>query len=391
MKRIGLFLGVQPHAGGMFQYAQSLLGSLSVIPADKYCVEVAYVGPLWKHILQDYRFSTTNLRAGKSGLVLANAIMVAQVPGPIARTFTSCFNPLAWQLASLRCDLWIFPSQDAIAYQLRLPIIATVHDLMHRYEPVFPEVAKGRRYQIREHRFRNLVTWARGVLVDSEVGRTHVVDAYGTNPEKVYPLPYIPNVAIQQISARSDFESRYILPEKFFFYPAQFWAHKNHMALISAAADIKAHCPDIHFVFAGARRHEYKKVREHATVLNMLDHITFAGYVPDADLPVFYQRARAMIMPTYFGPTNIPPLEALYYGCPVAVSGIYAMPERLGNAALYFDPRSVSSIASVLERLWLDDAVCERLKANAKEKSASWGAPQFNERFGQIIDRLLYP
>jgi len=48
-----------------------------------------------------------------------------------------------------------------------------------------------------------------------------------------------------------------------------------------------------------------------------------------------------MIMPTFFGPTNIPPLEAIAVGCPVAVSNIYGMPHQLGDAALYFNPTRV--------------------------------------------------
>lgn len=46
-------------------------------------------------------------------------------------------------------------------------------------------------------------------------------------------------------------------------------------------------------------------------------------------MPEFYRRARRMVMPTYFGPTNIPPLEANALGCPVAVSKVYGMPEQL--------------------------------------------------------------
>lgn len=44
-------------------------------------------------------------------------------------------------------------------------------------------------------------------------------------------------------------------------------------------------------------------------------------------LSFLYQKAWAMIMPSYFVPTNIPPLEAMALGCPVAVLNRYAMPE----------------------------------------------------------------
>ena len=78
-------------------------------------------------------------------------------------------------------------------------------------------------------------------------------------------------------------------------------------------------------------------------------------------MPEFYRRARAMVMPTFFGPTNIPPLEAFALGCPVAVSNIYGIPEQVGDAALLFDPNSVEEIADCIERLWQDDALCASL------------------------------
>jgi glycosyltransferase involved in cell wall biosynthesis len=106
-------------------------------------------------------------------------------------------------------------------------------------------------------------------------------------------------------------------------------------------------------------------------------------------LPEFYRRARALVMPTFFGPTNIPPLEALSCGCPVAVSNIYAMPEQLGDAALYFDPASPSEIASALERLWRDDALCARLREQGQRRIASWTPAHFARRLKAVLDDVL--
>lgn len=393
MKRIGLFLGIEPNAGGLFQYVQSLLDALSTFPTDDYQIEVAYTSQTWKTVLDNYSFSVTRLKYGKLGLQLANVIMYLHIPGVIVRRFFSVCNPIAWQLNSLKCEAWIFPAHDAISYQLRLPVIGAVHDLMHRYErlwgPSIPGVAGGFRYYVREHRFSNLVNWAKGILVDSEVGRTHIVNSYGTDPAKIYSLPFIPPPYIHQSIENRIFDSKYNLPAKFFFYPSQFWPHKNHKTLISAAATIRPECPDIQLVFTGRKKHYYEQIRDYADSIDMLDRITFTGYVPDLDIPSFYLRARALVMPTFLGPTNIPPLEALACGCPVAVSGIYAMPEQLGDAALYFDPHSVNDMASKMKQLWLDDLSCQLLKERGYKKTASWNLNQFAARLKYILDRVL--
>lgn len=389
MKCIGLFLGVQPDGGGMFQYAQSLLDALRYLPGEAYEVRVVYVGADWEGVLSGYPFRARRVPLGEWGLLLANVCMAARLPAFAAELVSSWLSPIAGSIRKLACDLWIFPAQDAVAYQLRLPILAAIHDLMHRYEPHFPEVVKGRRYLIREHRFRNLAHRSQGILVDSEMGRTHVVESYGVAPEKIFALPYVPGTRLCGVTPDDVFDMKYRLPRKFLFYPAQFWAHKNHATLLRAAASVRSRYPDIHLVFTGAPRHEYDNIVALVDGLNMRGRVTFCGYVPDVDIPGFYRRARAMVMPTFFGPTNIPPLESLLHSCPVAVSGIYGMPEQLGDAALYFDPRSADSIAAVLERLWTDDSICETLKENGKRRVAAWNHDNFALRLRQILDLLL--
>jgi glycosyltransferase involved in cell wall biosynthesis len=90
-------------------------------------------------------------------------------------------------------------------------------------------------------------------------------------------------------------------------------------------------------------------------------------------------------MPTFFGPTNIPPLEAMALGCPVAVSDIYAMPEQLNGAGLLFDPTSVEQIAAALHRLWTDDELCMDLARKGVERTKQWAQPQFTEHLRQIV------
>ena len=53
-RRIGLYLGVQTSAGGMFQYAQSILYAVSKLNSDKYNVTVVYLDDNWKVIISNF-------------------------------------------------------------------------------------------------------------------------------------------------------------------------------------------------------------------------------------------------------------------------------------------------------------------------------------------------
>jgi glycosyltransferase involved in cell wall biosynthesis len=352
--KVGVYLGVLPGAGGMFQYAQSILAALASLP-PRFEAAALYRDPTWEPYLAAY-------------------------PGIYClKTISPLFG-----IRRARRDLWIFPAQDHLAYLARVPALVAVHDLMHRYERGFPEVSAKGRYFLRELRFRGIAATAKGILVDSEFGKQQLIESYGGAPGRVHPLPYVPPAYIHA-GTPPGFDARYPLPAKFAFYPAQFWAHKNHRRLLQALAAL----PQVELILAGAKDREYEALAAFCREARVESRVHFVGRVADQDMPELYRRARCLVMPTFFGPTNIPPLEAFALGCPVAVSGIYGMPEQVGDAALTFDPRSVAGIATALGRLWSDDALCARLRDKGRERARAWDQAAFNRRFESILDAVL--
>jgi glycosyltransferase involved in cell wall biosynthesis len=214
------------------------------------------------------------------------------------------------------------------------------------------------------------------------------VESYGVVPERIHILPYVAPKYIYSHKTPDHFDNRYNLPEKFIFYPAQFWEHKNHKRLILAMGMLKDRIPDIKLVLVGSKKNAYRSTVKLAKDLNVSKNVIFLGYVPDEDLPEMYRRARALIMPTFFGPTNIPPLGAFAIGCPTAISGIYGIPGQVGDAAILFNPESVEEIAECIKRLWFDDGLCAALVKKGKEKAAKWGQQQFNDRLREIIEQI---
>lgn len=389
-KRVGLYLGVQPSAGGMFQYAQCLLQSLvNISQAGALEVVIAYGDPRWKPIIDPLHLPSVRLRHWAAGTFLARVLMSLLVPTGLARLLSRWVNPLVYELRELQCDIFIFPAQDELTWQVDEPVIGTIHDLMHRYERTFPEAGNWWRYYLREHRFRNIARQSAAILVDSELGKRHVMESYAARSERVHALPYIAPGHIHGDSERPDFDSLYQLPTKFYFYPAQFWRHKNHLRLINALLEARKTCGDMALVLAGGFRHEYALVHEQVLKVGLSDAVRFVGYVPDADVAGFYRRARGLVMPTFFGPTNIPPLEAMAMGCPVLSSGTYAMPEQCGDAALYFDPNSVEEIRDQMIRLWSDDRLYEQLSACGLKRTQVWGQLQFGQRLGDVLSDVF--
>lgn len=386
VRRLGLYLGIEPDAGGAFQYSLSMLDAVGALPRSRFEPVAVYASPAWKHFVA--RASIEGICVPISWLSALSSYAWRKLGFsiPLWRQLAARLDPRSRQLIAMQQDLWIYPAQDPMAYMLPAASLATVHDLMHRYEPRFPEVSG---YRMREIHYQAICWHAAAVLVDSEVGREQLVDSYGIDPTRVHPLHYVAPYYLQGVSSAPGFEQRYSLPSKYFLYPAQFWEHKNHAALVRAAHSLLKAQPDIALVFVGAKKNGYGNVMELIRRLGMQRHVYVLGYVPNSDVTELYRRARALIMPTFFGPTNIPPLEAMAVGCPVAVSRIYAMPEQCQDAALYFDPRSDEEIARAMCRLWVDDTLCAELSRRGRERAGTLSQSSFNNRLLAILETVF--
>jgi glycosyltransferase involved in cell wall biosynthesis len=385
-KKIGLFLECEPHVGGGFQYNQIMLDAVAALPEDRFSVVVCYTSELWLDLLRPYNVRTIFVPKGFWGRLFCLAWTWLSLPMSLWRLICPFFHPMAKGLLQEECDLWIFPAQDARSFQIPVPALVSIHDIMYRYEH-FPEVLE--EYRSKEYNYGNICRWARGVLVDSQIGRQQVMESFGIAGERVHILPFTAPKYIYTTTEPEGFASRYQLPPKFIFYPAQFWEHKNHKRLVSAIGTLKSDLPDLKLVLAGSRKNAFESVVRLVDELRLSADVVFLGYVPDEDIPEIYRRARAMVMPSLLGPTFIPPLEGFVVGTPVAISNCYAIPEQVGDAALLFNPESVEEIADCIRRLWTDDRLCADLVRKGRERAARWGQREFNGRLREIVEEIV--
>lgn len=108
-------------------------------------------------------------------------------------------------------------------------------------------------------------------------------------------------------------------------------------------------------------------------------NILLTGRVDDLQLKALYANARAFIFPSLYEGFGIPPLEAMACGCPVIASNSTSIPEVCGEAIGYFDPTSISSIQSSLEKIISDGNWRSSLRAAGgdKIKQYTWDAAAY--------------
>lgn len=359
-EKIGVILDCEPNWGGSFQYAQCLFEAIYCFSQNNKNEFVAfYIQPGWLDYLSSFNVKCIKI----SGEYIRDIITID----------------------SEKCMFVVGTAQTGWSERLVTPVIEPIHDLMHRYEPGFAEVSENDTYERREQLFLSIVRNAAGILVDSSEGARHVRESYGDcYKDKIFVLPFAAPHYLFGVGEKVE------LPfDKYFFYPAQFWTHKNHINLIRAVANLRDQGILVNFVFVGSKKNGYDAITKLIDELQLGEQIIILGYVSDEKMRFLYENACAMIMPTFFGPTNIPPIEAITLGCPVAVSNIYGMPEQLGNAALYFDPADVDGIASVMNNLWEDESLRKRLIKEGNLISNRFSQETFNKKFETIGNAVL--
>jgi glycosyltransferase involved in cell wall biosynthesis len=294
-------------------------------------------------------------------------------------------------------DLMVYPAPTTLSFEARIPYIMAVHDLQHRLQPDFPEVSADGEWERREYRYRNGARCATLLLADSEVGKEDILNAYGSygvTPDKVKVLPYLPACYLAtnvSPSERQRVRTDYDLPERYLFYPAQFWPHKNHARIVQALGLLnKERCLKASVVFCGShtgeiRERTFHEVMSLSSQLGLEKQVHYLGYVPDADMSGIYAEAVALVMPTFFGPTNIPVLEAWAFGCPVLTSDIRGIREQVQDAAVLVDPRSAEAIADGIYRCWTDETSARTLAELGRQRLASYTPNHYRERLIEIL------
>jgi len=378
MKKIGLYLD-SVITGGTFQYNLSILDAFLSFPTDQFSTVIAYTSDLWKTYLQKENISAIRI----DRTILSRLWFQTRMPLWLWSNTGKYLDRFTKSFVQQECDLWVFPSQDIWSYSLPVYSLGTVHDLMHRYEKNFPEASSISEYNSREKHYSRTCSKATGILVDSKLGKQQLIDSYNVPCSKVHTLPFIAPKYIYK--ATKSISLKYDIPNKYLFYPAQFWEHKNHKALVRTASQLIAKIPELKFVFVGSPNNGYDSLIKLIKKLGLQNVFIFLDQVPDEQMRELYVKAHALIMPTFFGPTNIPPLEAFATGCPVAVSNVYGMPEQVGDAGLFFNPNSDSEIAETIYKLWTDDETVKKLTTKGYQKSKDWGRSQFMSRLLEII------
>jgi len=394
--KIGIMVSRQsPQAGGGFTYDQEITQALCRLRGES-AHEFFLIGYQPERPSQ---FNSTGL--GWLSLHRARALRRRQ---KLAGFWSRIERRLSGKKKRTPLDYENYPSfaespVDLIFYptpQIRpisdIPYITTMWDSAHRRTPFFPEVGARGEWEAREKSYRNVLGRAAYVIATNSRGREEVIHYFGLEQERVraFPLP-TPSFALEE--GATEFRPKSVMhlgiKGDFFFYPAQFWPHKNHACLLHALkilADQHGQKPQL--VFTGSDKGNRPYVKSLAGDLGLANQIVWPGFVPREDLVTLYRQSISLLFPSFFGPENLPPLEAFGLGCPVIASQIPGHDEQLGDAAILADPTAPEAWADAMHSLQSDPAQRETLIQRGRERALRYTPDDFARDLFKLMDEF---
>jgi glycosyltransferase involved in cell wall biosynthesis len=265
-----------------------------------------------------------------------------------------------WTLSRIKADLAHGPL--LVAPMLApCPAVVTIHDLSFiRYPQLFRPA--NRLYlttmtRLSARRARRFIAVSAHTASESVkllgIPKSRIDVVYHGVDPSFRPLP------VEQVES---FRRKMNLPQRYVLCVGTLEPRKNHTRLVEAFARLCLR--DTKLVLAGGKGWLYDELFAKVKVLGMSDHIIFAGYVGNEDLPLWYNAATAFAYPSLYEGFGMPILEAQACGTPVMTSTASSLPEAAGDGALMVDADDVTAIAAGLERILTD----EPLRGNLRER-----------------------
>lgn len=164
--------------------------------------------------------------------------------------------------------------------------------------------------------------------------------------------------------------------EPFLLAVSDIYVQKNLDTLIVALPDVFQRFPALRLKVAGRPNDTeyFATIQEHALALGIRDRIDFLGHRSTEELIDLYARCSVFVFPSTVETFGNPLVEAMACGAPIACSDSAAMPEIVGDAALYFDPGDPAGMARRLIQLLEDPEAAESLSRLGAERALrfSW-------------------
>jgi glycosyltransferase involved in cell wall biosynthesis len=263
-------------------------------------------------------------------------------------------------------DLFHCPHYN-LPYGIKRPRVITVHDLIHLVCPDLLTDRKAHWYASwmlpsATRRATHILTVSdhskQEILRHLKVPETKITVIYHGVEEVFHPLSKV-EVETYRVAHR--------LPERFLLYVGLLKPHKNIVRLLQAFSAL--HLDGVSLLLVGKRGSRYRDLDVLLEKEAFHQNVIFLSSIPFEELPLLYNAAESLILPSLYEGFGLPALEAMACGTPVVCSQATSLPEVVGDAAVLVDPLSVKSLAEGMWKSLENSALRSELRCKGLERA----------------------
>jgi len=298
--------------------------------------------------------------------------MVAPSLHPLLRLPSRLAKPIGIDLEAFFASYPIYVSLEAadvyhivtqtmatlLSRHFPAPVIVTVHDIIPyivRNDPKLNTLG----HIVDRGFYHQAIRWldrADALVAVSEYTKSTLIEYLQIPAEKIHVV--YNSVDLQRfrpLNVPDEFRQKYQLPadQPYILYVGSEDPRKNLPTLLRAFTRVKQQFPKIKLIKAGtghfpARRRELVELTQQ---LKIDQDVLFLDTVPEADLPLLYNAADLVVMPSLYEGFGYPVIEALACGKPVTCANTSSLKELAAiGGCLTFDPLDEDDMADKLEQ-----------------------------------------
>lgn len=309
------------------------------------------------------------------------------------KLWTRLALPLALFLAKQKPDIFFSPSHYLPRFSpARVKKIVTIFDLSYlHFTNMFNrsdlwKLTKWSKFSIAN---------ANHIVTISNFSKQDIIKQYLVPKEKItvsYPgynseiyKPIRDDEKIRQVASKYGIEGSYII------YIGTLQPRKNLIRLIEAIAKIDK----LQLVIVGKSKGEnqggwmYDQILKKPAELGIKERVVFTGFVPSMDLVYLLNGATAFVLVSLWEGFGIPVVEAMACEVPVVVSNVSSLPEVVGNAGLFVDPKSVDQIEQAIRVILTDKKLKIRKSKQGLVQAKKFSWNKMAKKVLSIFDEVV--
>jgi glycosyltransferase involved in cell wall biosynthesis len=241
-----------------------------------------------------------------------------------------------------RCDIFWSPHYNIPLFPIKArKRIVTIHDVYHI---AFKESLNLVQRLYASIFLNSAVLLADKILTVSNFSKSELIRLTGCLENQIFVIHN--GIQFSDYSIKNNV----IIDEKFILYVGNVKQHKNLKRALQAFSQIRRSKPSLKFYIIGRKEGfingGYTDLKD--MMASLQGSLRFTGWITNEDLINYYQSAELLIFPSIYEGFGLPPVEAMFYGCPTAVADSSSLPEICGDASEYFNPFEIDDMVRAI-------------------------------------------